>query len=438
MDPDPFLRQRRRQRVGQLVLELLAAFAHDEVLGAVGRAFQARHGQDLRHDDLFHRRGQIAVGPEDPRHVLRQQLELHRHVEADLESVARREFHELLEHERDRRRAGAGQLPRQFFAVPSFGLGFLFGAADVGHLERRDGGRGREASAQAHAGAGFGAHVALALGLLFLEHVLLQGIHRHVLRGQQGLGDDRAAALADQGDLVHADFQHVDLVFARIDEIQAGLEHVAAHALFARLREGVRRGLLAGQRRHHAVVADRNAERVHDVDLVARRIHAVFSGPEHMPPDALLAGLGQEFAFGQVLADLGRDDAHLARRNDHHGADFAFVEPRIQEMPALAEHVFLDAPLAFLRQDLARRQFIPCLGGDDGHLVRLHVEPAEAPLPDEPRQAQHDHDQYGDFQGIFHWAPPFREAGAIHLSNPPMPSAWSPLRIAWICGAILP
>ncbi len=403
VDRDPLFLQRPGQGFRQLVLELLPALAHDEILRAVRRPLQARHRQDLRHDHLVHRRRQIPIRPEQPRNVLRQQLEFHRHVQADLEAVPRRKLHELIQHERQRRRGLRRRGRRQLFRS----LGIRIPSARFAPDRRR----GRQQPPEAHAGAGFGLHVAFALRLLLLQDVLLQPLHGHVVRGLQRLGDHRPAALAHQRHLVHADLQHVHLVFPRIHEIQPRLQHVAAHALLARPGKGVLRRLTARQRGHHAVIADRDADGVHDVNLVAHRIHPVLARPEHVPPDAFLAALRQEFPFRQFLADLRGHHAHLARGNHRHRPDVPLVEPRVQKMPALAQHILPDAPLALLGQDLPRRQVLAGLRRDHRHLVRPHVEPAESPQPHDPHARDHRRQHQRHLDSGFHCAPPFAAAG---------------------------
>ena len=58
-------------------------------------------------------------------------------------------------------------------------------------------------------------------------------------------------------------------------------------------------------------------------------------------------------------------------------------------MPALAEHLFLNAALPRFGQNLPRRQGVAAFGGDDRHLAGRDVEPAETPLPDQPASRQH-------------------------------------------------
>ena len=85
-----------------LLLELLAAFAVDELAGLVVRTLHARDREDLRHDDLRDDGWKVTVEHEDLRDLLGHQLELDRHVEHDGETVGRRELHELVHAERDR------------------------------------------------------------------------------------------------------------------------------------------------------------------------------------------------------------------------------------------------------------------------------------------------------------------------------------------------
>ena len=111
-----------------------------------------------------------------------------------------------------------------------------------------------------------------------------------------------------------------------------------------------------------------------------------------------MPGVREELAFGKVLADLRRHDADLAGRYDRHGHDLAFVQDGIEEMPAFAEYVLLDALLALLCENLAGRQVGADLGGDHGHFIRIDVEAAEHPFPDEPRQDDDEHERQGEFE----------------------------------------
>jgi hypothetical protein len=66
----------------------------------------------------------------------------------------------------------------------------------------------------------------------------LQFVHGAVLGGDLALDVDNATFASEQGHLVDADLEHVDLVFARVDIVEAGLQDIGQNALLSWLREG--------------------------------------------------------------------------------------------------------------------------------------------------------------------------------------------------------
>ena len=150
---------------------------------------------------------------------------------------------------------------------------------------------------------------------LLRQRPLLQVLHRYVLRRHLPLGDHLATGLAKQRNLIDPDFQQIHLQLLGIHVVQPRLQNIPPHPLFARTGEGAGGGLLAGQAGHHADITDRNADGIHDINLVAVGIQAILARPQHPAPDAFLARLRQELAGRQFSADLGGDHTHLAGRN---------------------------------------------------------------------------------------------------------------------------
>jgi hypothetical protein len=214
------------QRLGQIALKFFSPLADDEILGPVRRTLQPRHRQNLRHDDLVHHRRQIAVALINPGDMFRQKLEFHRHVQADLETVAGRKLDELVQAQhvagirwQHRFRARPAQLtPPAWLAAHSADVAFQPDFISGGFLHP------------------LLRHIIHPLFHLLRQRPLLQALHRHVLRDDLRLGHHLAARLAQQRHLIDANFQQIDLQFLGIHVVQPRLQDILPHTLFARTR----------------------------------------------------------------------------------------------------------------------------------------------------------------------------------------------------------
>lgn len=283
-------------------------------------SFHPRHRQHLRQDDLFHYLRQVAVQQVDFRDVARHQFELDSHVEGHFEAVARRKFHCAADAEdfgflRD--------VVRRLFPA---GGGSLFYRPFQGFQP---------------------------LLILEIQRLGFQCAECVVRAVQPGAGRHHALVGAGgHGDLIHADFDHVDLVGVPVQVVEAGLQDILEHSLFTRTGEVSRRRFPARLRSHHADIADRNIHRVGDFDLIPLRIQPVKAGAEHIAPYALAFAVGgDDLARRQFAADFGGHDADLAQRYGNRRHDFHVVLDRIQEMPSLGQHLAPDPLFALFDQN---------------------------------------------------------------------------------------
>ena len=92
VDDDPFGGEAAFEFPFEVALKSFAAFAHDEILGAVAGTFEARGGEDLRHDDLLDDLWEVAVEEVDFGDVFGHEFEFDGHVDGDFEAVAGGEF----------------------------------------------------------------------------------------------------------------------------------------------------------------------------------------------------------------------------------------------------------------------------------------------------------------------------------------------------------
>ena len=325
-----------------LFLELLAALAVDELAGLVVRALHAGDREDLRHDDLRDDGGKIAVEHEYLRDLLGHQLELYRHVEHDREAVGRRELHELVHAERDRvvrrklRLTGVRALLRRhrgFFA----NLHLAVRPAARGHLARH-----RRAGERAERALRVVREVACAVfvddsEVCVLRHVLSALLHllleRHALELVEAvralalrLGENDSSRLADDGHLIHADFDNVNLVGARVHVVKPRLQDLLHYALLARAGERTCRGGLSCLARHDADIADRDVYRAHHLDIVSLRVEAIPARAKHILPHTLrIAVRRKDLAGSELAAVLRGNDTDGTGRNRNRGNDAPVV-----------------------------------------------------------------------------------------------------------------
>ena len=102
VDDDGALAEGALELVGHLGLELHTPFAIDEVARLVVRALHPRDGEDLGEDNLVDHGREVAVEHVDLGDVLGEELELHGHIQEDLEAVDGGELDELVHPEGDR------------------------------------------------------------------------------------------------------------------------------------------------------------------------------------------------------------------------------------------------------------------------------------------------------------------------------------------------
>ena len=294
---DLLLRQGAGKRLGQIVLEFLPAFTHDEVAGTVFGAFVSRNRRNLRHDQLLHDSREIAVTAEDPGDIRRRKFYLHCHVQADLEPVTRRELDAFRQHHHGIRHVCGKLRLQEHFLHPLLLFECVRCFALIPCLLRL------------HLSSGSRQSIALlqvvrTLLTLLLQHRALKLLHGCICGAKLAFRDNCPARLAEQRDLVHPDLQNIDFILFRIDVVEPGLQNVLANSFFVRAGEVGSFVVLPRKGSDHAGIADRNKESVRDLYLIAVRIKAVFPGSQNLFAHALLSRLGQELARGQILAYL--------------------------------------------------------------------------------------------------------------------------------------
>ena len=128
------------------------------------------------------------------------------------------------------------------------------------------------------------------------------------------------------------------------------------------------------------------------------------AGSEHVAPDTLMVVVRRDDLAGLKRdADLRSDDADLADRDPDGRNDLHVMQHRIEEMPPLGKHLFPDALLSAFDQQLAGFGVGAGFGGDDRHVTRRHVEPAEEPeISAPPQNGQGENGDQSENDAFFH------------------------------------
>ena len=438
-----------------LLLELLPPAAVDEITRLVVAALHTGDREDLRQDDLAHHRGEISIEHEDARDVLRQQLELDSHVEQDGETIRTRELHELVHAECDvvrRRRLGLRQ--RCLLALLDFARHLRVLAGPFPGCTRR--GRGlllREVeraclALREDAAVAVGPHIVVAPLDLAGQRVLLEFLQRAVHIHELSLREHHGAALADDRDLVHSDLDDVDLIGACVDVVEAGLQHLLHHALLSRPRKRTLLRRLPGLARHNADVANRNADRIKGLHVIALGIETVGARSEDVLPHALRDLVRRENLAGrQFLSGLRRHDGDLPDLDGLRLDDPPFIVDRIEEMTPLRKRDTLNALLTLLGENRTRRQGLARLRRHDGHMSLGDVDTAIIPEGNPQGQTRRADREREELKTANHFAPPFfdtttgfgADTGFVTTcltGRPNTPSGTAPTRTLRTCGAV--
>ena len=162
------------------------------------------------------------------------------------------------------------------------------------------------------------------LHLLLKSHALefVEAVRALALR----LRENDRSRLADDGHLIHADFNDINLVGARVHIVKTRLQDLLHDALFAWTGERAGGGGLPSLARHDADIADRDVYRAHHLDIVSLWVEAIPAGAKHILPHAFRVAVGgKDLARGELAAVLRSHDADGAGRNRNRGDDAPVV-----------------------------------------------------------------------------------------------------------------
>ena len=141
--------------------------------------------------------------------------------------------------------------------------------------------------------------------------------------------------------------------------------------------------VVARELRHDADVAGRDGDVVVELDLVGEGVDAVLAGAEDVGQDALGAFTGEDFALGQVLAELADEDAELAGGDVDGLGEAPLPGPRVAEVAAFRQDLLLDALVAGAGgENRLGGEVLPRLADENRDLAVAGLDSPAIPYPE--------------------------------------------------------
>ena len=300
-------------------LKFLALVADNEIHSAEGGTFDPSCGVDLRDENILFDFLEIAIPGINAGGILGEQLPEQRHVNRDVKAVGRWEC----DRRQDWRRVLAG--------------GYLTGRRALAELPGQTGDNAfffcRWGARPVHRSV---VGIVERVEDRFLLRSAFAQLFGELLGSAIAAGDVKHRTGVRHGDLIVADFDAFDRIGFGVDRVQARRQDSFLDAAFTGIGQGPLRRL-AGARGDDADVAGINLDHLHDFHIKGIRIELVSARQQHIALNALFTSTGEEFSMGQFFARLGNDQSNFTAFDDDLVFELAFVQKRIDEMPARPE-----------------------------------------------------------------------------------------------------